>query len=1007
MAKSRFYFLPLSKQLNNHLIIDFTAMFKIKALLFTLSILLLTLTSKSIDPVWESFYSGHGDNSDRYNCVVSDGSGNFIGAGYTIRSGNYRDFLVVKFDANGDTIWSRTKNGKGSGDDEAISVAVDNSGNVFVCGYSEGDTTNVDILLMKYDASGTKLYDTTWNSVANYDDIPVAMALDPSGNIFIAGNTEPDTASGSNNYITLKFASDGTILWATEFSRSGITSGKDEVSGLVVDGSGDVYVTGRSMGSADDDFATIKYTGTNGVQQWLQVYNSGNGNDRATAIVLDNSGAVIVTGRSKSASNDDFRTVKYSAGGVLQWSKFYNAPANQDDRALAIAVDALDNIYVTGQSDADNSAAINYDFATVKYNSAGTQQWSRITGSVFIQDDIPTAIKADAAGNLIITGRSDQDPGTSEDNDWMTVMYNTSGTLMWSLFKGGTNAGKGDTPGNLILDGTNCYVVGSTNNTVSMKDATIVKYDVTGTETFAKTFNGLGDFNESAKSIIIDSNDFSYTCGYTFYEDHNRDAIINKVDNGGALICSYIYNGLKNDDDEFTDLVLAQNGKIYAVGYTKVSGQKSDFLLVKYDPVTCDTLWTRTYDFVHQSDKAEVITVDVIGNIYLSGRSDSDPMDSIENNDIVTMKYDSNGNLIWSQRFNGTGNLRDEPSKILINGNGEILVCGRTENVHDDDFVVLKYDAASGNPIWAAPVIYGGPFANDDRAIDITVDASNNIFVCGYSQTGSGNSTEDPVVLKYDDAGNLLGFYSYLGIGQDEPVAMAHDLNGDIVVAIKADVDPDPLISNYNFLTMKFDNALNPLWATPPQYDSPINQDDVPVDMFISPSGDIYVTGTSENDSSGGRINQNWLTLVYSTLGNQLAISNYDGPNGTDDAPNAIAVRGNSFWVCGYTEGTANSQKNSADLKYGLYVGVNEIADLNSSSIYPNPFQQNATISVENSGNHEYKLLIMDMAGSIVAQKSFIGKQTEITRGTLAAGMYQYSISGTNNIISRGKFIIN
>ena len=39
-------------------------MFKIKALLFTLSILLLTLTSKSIDPVWESFYSGHGDNSE-------------------------------------------------------------------------------------------------------------------------------------------------------------------------------------------------------------------------------------------------------------------------------------------------------------------------------------------------------------------------------------------------------------------------------------------------------------------------------------------------------------------------------------------------------------------------------------------------------------------------------------------------------------------------------------------------------------------------------------------------------------------------------------------------------------------------------------------------------------------------------------------------------------------------------------------------------------------------------
>ncbi len=984
-------------------------MFKLKTVLFTFSILLITTVSNGINPIWESFYSNSGDNSDRYNNVISDGAGNFIGVGYTIRSGNYRDFLVVKFDANGDTIWTRTKNGKGSTDDEAIAVAVDGSGNVFVCGSSDGGTTNLDILLIKYDINGTKLYDTTWNSVAFYDDIPVAMALDPSGNIIIAGNTEPDTVSGSNNYITLKFASDGTLIWSTEFSRTGVTSGKDEVSGLVVDASGDAYVTGRSYGPAnDDDFATVKYSGANGVQQWLQTYNSGNGNDRATAITLDNGGAVIVTGRSKSGSNDDFRTVKYTTTlGTLQWSKFYNAPANQDDRALAIAVDASDNVYVTGQSDIDNSSTVNYDFATVKYNSAGTQQWSRITGSVFIQDDIPMAMKVDGSGNIFITGRSDQDPGIGDDNDWMTVMYNTGGTLQWSLFKGGSSVGKGDTPGNLVLDGTSCYVVGSLENSGTQKDATVVKYDIIGTETFAKEYNGLGDFNENAKAIVIDSNDFSYTCGYTFYQDHNRDAFINKVDDGGILQCTYIFNGAKNDDDEFSDLAIAQNGKIYAVGFTKVSGQKSDFLLVKYDPATCDTLWTRTYDYVGQSDKAEALALDAVGNIYLTGRSDSAPLDSIENNDIVTMKYDSNGNLIWTQRFNGTGDLRDEPSKILINGNGEILVCGRTENVHDDDFVLLKYNASTGNPVWASPAIYGGPFANDDRAIDMTIDTSNNIYVCGYSQTGSGNSTEDPVLLKYDDAGNNIGFYSYVGIGQDEPVAIAHDLNGDIIVAFKEDVDPDPTISNYNYLTIKFDNTLNQIWTSPPRYDSPINQDDIPVDMLVSPNGDIYVTGTSENDSSAGRINQNLLTIVYTAQGNQQAISNYDGPNGTDDAPSAIAIHGNSFWVCGYVEGTSNSQKNSADLKYGLIVGVNEVAGLLSSSIFPNPFQQNATITLQNSDNSEHTLRIMDMAGAIVSEKIFHGEQIDITRGSLAAGMYQYSISGNKNILSRGKFIIN
>lgn len=980
-------------------------MSNLKALLLTLSILFVNNTLvHSINPIWSSFYEGTGDNSDRYNSVISDGSGNFIAVGYTIRAGNYRDFLVVKLDANGDTIWTRTKNGKNAGDDEAVSAVVDGSGNIFVVGSSDGGNSNMDILLLKYDAIGNRLFDTTWNSPAYFDDIPVVMTLDPGGNIIIGGNAEPDTVSGSNHYVTLKYSPAGSLLWATEYSRTGA---KHELAGLVVDAAGDIYVTGRSASLVDDDFATVKYSGANGSQLWVQIYNSGNGNDRATALTLDNAGDLIVTGRSKSASNDDFRTVKYSSAGALVWSKFYNAPANQDDRALAIGVDAANNIYVTGQSDIDNSSSINYDFATVKYNSAGTQQWSKLTGSIFIQDDIPAALKVDASGNVFITGKSDQDPGTTDDNDWMTVMYNTGGTLMWTQFKSGTNTGNGDTPGGLFLSGSDILVVGSLENTGSQKDAAIIKYDASGTETFVKLFNGDGDFDESARSVIIDSNENSYTAGYVFHQDENRNASIVQTDPFGTTICTYTFNGLKNDDDEFYDLALSPNGRVYAVGYTKVTGQKSNFLLVKYDPTTCDTLWTRTYDYIGQSDKAEVLAVDAAGNIYISGRSDSSPIDSVDNNDIVTIKYDSNGNQLWLQRFNGSGNMRDEPSKILINGNGEILVCGRTENVHDDDFILLKYDASTGNPVWAQPAIYGGPFANDDRALDMTLDATNNIYVCGYSQTGSSPANEDPVVIKYDDNGDIQGFYSYVALGEDQPVAIAHDLTGNIFVAFRTDVDPDPLVSNFNFLTMKFDSGLNPLWASPPQYDSPINQDDEPVDLVVSPNGDIYVTGTSENDSSAGRINKNWLTLVYGTAGTQLAISNYDGPNGTDDSPNALAIRGNSFWVCGYTEGINNSQRNNTVLRYDLIVGINELAGLHQSTVYPNPFTQNATISIENAGTVEHNLVITDIAGAIVAAHNFSGNTTEINRGTLAAGIYHYSVSEKSKVIARGKFVIN
>ena len=969
-----------------------------------------SVLAQNTAPNWASFNLAKGDNSDRYNQIIADGSGNFLGVGYTFRSGNYRDFLVVKLNANGDTIWTRTKNGKGSAMDEAVAATVDPNGNIFVTGVTDDGNLGNDILLIKYDAAGNKLFDTTWNSPSALDDYPVAIASDLNGNIFIGGNVQPDTVSGNSDYITLKFDNNGGLIWASQFSRAGVVSGKDEMASMKVDSLGDVYVTGRSFNGTDDDFATLKYLGSSGAQSWLQIYNSGNGNDRGAGLVLDYCGNVIITGKSRNGTgNDDFRTLKYTNSGVLQWSKFYNAPANQDDKALAIATDNLCNIYVTGESDIDNSANINYDFATIKYNSSGTQQWAKINGSVYLQYDIPSSIVVDGSGNVFVTGKSDQNPGLADDNDWMTLMYSSTGAIQWTNFKSGTNTGKGDTPANLILDGSNhVYVAGSLENNISQKDATVIKYDNLGTELIVASYNGIGDFNDNAKNIVIDVNNYAYTAGYAVREDNNRDASIIQTDPGGIFACQYFYSGIKLDDDEFNDLAISINGNIYAVGYSKVSGQKSDFLVVKFSPSICDTVWTRTYDFFKQSDKVESVTLDAVGNIYLAGRSDGDPIDTIDNNDIVTMKIDANGNTLWTQRYNGTGNLRDEPSKILLDSNGDVIVCGLTENVHDDDFIALKYSGSTGAPIWASPAIYGGPFANDDRAVDMTIDSNNNIFLCGYSQTASGNSTEDPVVIKFDPSGVFAGFYSYSGIGADEALAIGRNLSNDIFVAFRMDMDPDPILTNYDFLTMKFDNNLNPVWATPPTYDSPIHKDDIPSDLIVTPAGDVYVTGVSKNDTSAGRTNQNWLTLFYDGQGSRLMISNYDGPNATDDAPNALAIRGLYLWVCGYVEGINNSQKDNAVLQYNLNVSVDQISSLKNSVAFPNPFSSQTKIKLSEGNLNTFKTIeISDITGSLVRKINFSGNDVNVDRDKLTSGMYFYSVKESAIEISHGKLIIN
>jgi uncharacterized delta-60 repeat protein len=982
-------------------------MIKIKLLLAIFLISVLNLNAQVAVPLWIAIHQGYGDNSDRFNKIISTNDGNFVAVGYSVKKGNYKDFLTIKLDASGNAIWTATKNGKGNFNDEAITVGVDGSGNIYVAGYSDNGNTEDDILLVKYDANGVQQWDTTWNSGFSLDDVPVAMKVDQGGNCFIGGNAEPDLVTGSNDFITLKFNSSGDLQWASTFSRVGISNGKDELAAIGIDSNGDVYVTGRSSNGTDDDYVTIKYNGSNGSQIWMNPYNSGNGDDRATALVIDNGGNVIVTGRSESASaGDDFRTIKYNSAGLLQFNKFYNYVEN--DRATAITVDASDNVYVAGQSDFDGSAITNYDFSVVKYNSAGTPQWSKVTGSP-VGYDIPADIAVDANLNVILTGKSDIDPSALvTNNEFMTVMYNSAGVLQWTKFHAGSLTGGSDLAASIVNTGSDSYIAGRTENNGTQKDAALIKYDVAGNVVWDKNYNEDGDFSDVGKAIILDANDNSYAAGYSFYDDHNRDALIVKVDNNANVLCSYLYNGTQSDDDEFVAIGIAPNGYIFAAGYTKAIDQKSNFLLMKWDPAVCDTEWVRTYDHIGQADRIESMVLDAAGNVYITGRSDANPADTIDNNDIVTIKYDNNGTVQWMQRFDGPVSGRDEPAKILIDNNGDVVVGGRSEGVHDDEFIVIKYNSGSGTPVWANPATWGSIFTNDDKMLDMTIDVSGNIYVCGFAQEGSQPSADEAAVVMFDQNGALQHSSMYGTPGDnDRAISIAHDNNGFVYVTYQTDVDPGTMTANYDIHTMKFDNQLLPVWGAVQQFNGQVNQDDIPVRMIISPAGDIYITGTTENDTIAGTTNQNWITLRYNNSGQLTMTGNYDGPNATDDAAYDQIIKGSSLWVTGYGEGLNNSQKDLTVIKYDVNVGVKEINNYVSSGVHPNPFSQNAVLTVSANKFNNVVLEIYDIPGNLILTTTINNGSYHLSSEKLSAGMYLYKLVSSGDVISNGKFIKN
>ena len=150
-------------------------------------------------------------------------------------------------------------------------------------------------------------------------------------------------------------------------------------------------------------------------EQWVARYNGpDNGPDRARALAVDASGNVYVTGYSGT----DFATVKYDTSGTQQWVARYDGPDNGRDEATALALDASGNVYVAGGSEGSGTS---WDYATVKYDAGGVQQWvARHDGPPIEMHPDDCGLAVDGAANVYVGGFSQ---GSGTDLDYVTIKY--------------------------------------------------------------------------------------------------------------------------------------------------------------------------------------------------------------------------------------------------------------------------------------------------------------------------------------------------------------------------------------------------------------------------------------------------------------------------------------------------------------------------------------------------------------------------------------------------------
>jgi uncharacterized delta-60 repeat protein len=373
--------------------------------------------------------------------------------------------------------WTATYNGPGSGNDAASKVAYDASGNVYIAGFGAG-STSVDYFIVKYNSAGVQQWSRTYNGTGNAVDEALDIAVDAAGNVYVTGKS---IVTGSDfDYATIKYNTEGTLQWTAGYNGPG--NGEDKATGIAVDAAGNVYVTGTSYG-ANNDYATIKYNAS-GIQLWAMRYNSTfNGRDDAMDIGLDGAGNIYVTGFS-AGWGFDYATIKYNPDGVQQWVKRYDGPVNSDDLPLALAIDSEGNVCVTGYSLGNLTA---YDYATVKYNSSGTELWVQRYNHTYNGSDIAVAIAVDASGNVFVTGNSD---GSVGNPDYLTIKYNPAGVQQWEQrYNGSMN--NADYSKAVAVDGNgNVYITGNCYNSGTGHDYVTVKYNNAGAQQWLKVFDG-------------------------------------------------------------------------------------------------------------------------------------------------------------------------------------------------------------------------------------------------------------------------------------------------------------------------------------------------------------------------------------------------------------------------------------------------------------------------------------------------------------------------------------
>lgn len=945
----------------------------LKYIILLVLIFIPTIAMNQVSEQWTNRFNGAGSGNDTAVSVKVDDSGNVYVAGTVYSALNNFDYAVMKYGSDGSLLWVQTYNGTEQGVDELHAMTIDVSGNVYVTGASENANStiiNYDFATIKYDTNGNQLWTTRYNrpvAPTSYSrDEANAIELDSSGNVYVTGTSGTDCPWGgrlySVDYLTIKYDNAGNEVWVRSYDSPYQLD--DLARAIAVDASGNVYVTGFSYGQSTyanpPDYLTLKYD-SNGNLLWDIRYNGPESYsvDNASAIKVDNSGNIYVTGQSAGYGT----TIKYDSNGNQLWVDRYSDQSPlKNAYFFAMALDSSANIYVTGKG-TGSAPGDNTDFITIKYDTNGNRLWVRTYALWGLGKDVARAISLDSSGNVYVAGFS-EDP--DQNLSYATIKYNSDGDQQWIS---GYNSGKGWSKANAVAADAsgNVYVTGGSKASGTISDFATIKYSPDGFQAWAARFNEPSEGADLMLSsdLVVDSAGNVYLTGISENEENGLGYQTFKYGPSGNMLWTTRYHGSQMASDLAKSIAVDAAGNVYVAGMRKgpidYPYYSYYYVLVKYD-MSGNRLWNAT-DQVYTSyltdNYVEVhISLDNLGNIYLVGsevvlKYDPDghyppgasAITSIvphavavdEQNNLyitgiqkqygsdpgypITLKYNSQLQRVWMTQYTYPG----EMNSIFVDSLYNVYVTGTKSDYPPNpnnpyaDYLTIKYDS-DGNKVW--DVTYNGPTNEGDRAYSIAGDNAGNVYTTGASGLNWIIYDSDYATIKYDSDGNQIWVRTYDGSGHGNDYAYKIALDQFDNVYVTGSSTNADTVPHLDFTTIKYNNNGNVKWIIT-HSSSDCYSEYSGNGLFIDLSGNVYIAGTSY----GITTNWDYLAIKY----NQDSGSS---PGAVPDnnyyagVPLSIAKSGSNLILNWGIPGATCQTQN-----YGIYRGALPLDGYNYSSV--------------------------------------------------------------------------